>query len=298
MSTERMGRSLQNYFLAPGSAFNLGFSRFLFYGWFLWQAIFYDLADYANIPPEYWSPVTVLRPFSAPTYELMVWVVLILYVTTALACLGLFTRTTCWLTAFLGIYAFGVAGSYGDIRFHFAPMIIIACILPLSPCGDAFSIDRLLSRRKPKTDPSDYTWPMRLSQITLIALMFTAGYQKLAGNWLSQPIKNIEHWIHYKYFVQAKEKGYTLPEILLEIPQYDWLMFVMAVTLLVSEVLCPLALLTVWPKVRIFLVSLLFAMQLSLAVVFKTLKTFPWLGAYFFFVPWESLVKKLRNKVS
>jgi hypothetical protein len=79
-----------------------------------------------------------------------------------------------------------------------------------------------------------------------------------------------------------------MPDVVLAVSDQPWLLGFMSLAIL-CEVLIPLALVTRWPKLRFGLVGSLFLMQLGLAVFLKTLSSFPWLGAYFFFVPWDRL---------
>lgn len=291
-----MKAMLQEHLLGSdsGSAQRLGVTRALFYAWYLFQVFAYSPVEYARLPESFWAPVKALRFFDAPTPELMLALVLVLSLSAFMACIGLFTRLSTSVTFLVGFFVFGAMNSYGKTNFHFSPMVIMSCILAFSRCGDAFAVDAF-RKKSGGTGPVNYCWPSRLGQITLISLMFTAGCQKLSGNWLSQPIHNMEFWLKYKYFAHAKAKGIVMPDILLTVSDLEWLLGVMIIALL-CELLSPLALLTRWPMLRGGIIAGLFFMQLSLAVVLKTLVSFPWLGAYLFFVPWDLVIERFKGQ--
>lgn len=283
---------IHKYFFAPGSAVDLGISRFLFYLWFFVQIWMYNPIEYSMLPSNYWDPVFILIFFDAPTPQIMTYVVVALSITTLCAAIGFLTRLATISTAILGVYAFGCIESYGLIAFHFSPMIMISCILPFSRCGDAWSIDSLF-RKKYAADLGEYRWPVKLCHITFIALMFTAGCHKVFGTWLFEPLYNMEYWILHKFYAHSKLKGNTIPEFTLVIAQCKPILLLMAFTMIVGEFCSPLALIDKKPLLRFFMIALLFSMQLVLSIYFKTIPTFPWLGAYLFFIPWERLSKQI-----
>jgi hypothetical protein len=287
-------RHLQAYFLSPESAKRLGVTRIAFYAWFAFQVCAYTPWQFGRLPESLWDPVLLVGAMSPPSEQLLLGLSALLIASSLLACVGAFTRIATWITFLLGVCVFGAISSYGHVNIHFPPMIFLSCILACSRCGDAVSID---ANRKPPVPriSADYGWPLRLGQVVFIGLMFTAGYQKLLGNWLVQPIHNMEYFLKYKYFIQAKLKGIDLPEVVLTASEQPWLLAIMALGML-CEALIPLALITRWPTLRFGLVGALFLMQLGLAVVLKTLPSFPWLGAYFFFVPWNRLTRFFESQ--
>ncbi|MBI1354912.1 MAG: hypothetical protein GC160_11245 [Acidobacteria bacterium] len=284
-----MIEALRSYFLRPGSALRLGVSRALFYGWYLLQARVYQPARFAELPAELWDPPVLLRLFPAPDAATAAGIARILELSLLLSCLGLWTRAATVTATVTGAYLFGVMNGYGFINFHCIPLVLISWPLALAPCGDAFSLDAWLRRGPLVRDPADYRWPIRLAQLTLTALMCTAGLRKVLGNWLSQPVENMRAFLLYKYYPQAAEKGLELPELTLRLLDYDGLLLVMAAGMVVCELGSPAALLDGKPWLRAGWIGGLFLMQLLLAVWLKTLPTFPWLGAYVFWVPWNRI---------
>ncbi len=285
-----MIRLIETFFLKGGSATRLGVCRALFYGWFLVQIFVYDPVSYVSLPSEFWSPTLLLRVVPPPTVGLMAFATILAGIAALLSCLGFLTRISTAIVALAGTYIFGAINGYGHVTFHFAPMILVSWILPFSPCGDAFSLDCRFARLSSKTSSMDYQWPVRLAQIALVLLFFTAACQKLDGNWLEQPVQNMRHWLLYKYYMHAKLKGEPLSASVLFITRHSWVLLIMACVMLLSECFSPLALLDRWPIISAPVITSLFMMQFVLSTWLQTLPSFPWLGGYLFFVPWEKLL--------
>jgi len=285
---------LAAWLLRPGSARRLGVIRLLFYPWTLFQLRVYEPWSIAQLPDELWDPVWLLAVFPAPSQAVLVAMSALLVAASLCACIGWHARAATRIAFALLVAVFGVQSSYGQVNIHFQPMILLAGVLAFAPCGDAVSLDARRGARPRARDAADYHWPIRLGQFLFVGLMFTAGCQKLAGNWLFQPVHNIEYWLRYKLFIHAKAKGIEMPGILHFLVEQPWLVAVMVIPM-VCEVVSPLALVDRWPRLRFAIVGTLFAMQLALALVLKTLPSFPWLVAYLFFVPWDRILDAARR---
>ena len=217
----------------------------------------------------------------------------LLIVALGVCTVGLLTRVAAPLVALLGTHVFAVMNGYGYANFHIIPLVLISWPLALAPSGDALSLDALLGRGRKAMNPVDYHWPIRLAQITLPALMFTGGLQKIINAWFAHPVANMRSFLLYKYYPQAAEKGWTLPDLLLSVAEHEWILLPMALAMLICEFGSPLALPDGRPLVRVLLIGGLFLMQLNLALVLKTLPSFPWLAVYVFWVPWEAVWNRL-----
>ncbi len=108
---------------------------------------------------------------------------------TATMTIGLYSRTSTWL-----VLAF--AASY-SVRNHFVfsgeDCILrnILFLLAFSRCGDAWSFDRWLAKRRSGEVTVDFTplapaWPLRLMQVQVCLVYFTSGIAKQRGtDWLN-----------------------------------------------------------------------------------------------------------------
>jgi hypothetical protein len=126
--------------------------------------------------------------------------------------------------------------------------------------------------------------------------MCTAGLRKIQGDWLANPAGCMKSFIMYKFYAQVNEKVDVLPQYVLTIAENHWLLTLSAIVVVICEFGSPLAIPRRWMCIRGIMIGGLFAMQLVLAVVFKTLPTFPWLAAYVFWVPWEVLMRRPENR--
>lgn len=285
-----MNEFFLKYFFEPGSAVRLGVSRALFYAICLTQYFYLQPADYVQLPHELWTPPFVLWFFSPPDPTVFWYACLALQVVLVLSTLGIFTRVSVLLAAPLMTYVFGVVCSYKWISFHYSPLILIAWVLAFSYCGDAFSLDARWRGEGVEAD-GEYTWPLRAAWLVLVTLMFTGGYHKLLGGWLWRPAETMEWIFLFKYYPQAAQKSLVLPGLVLTLTRWTWVLGFFGLATLFLEFAAPLALVHTWPKLQIILIGGLFFMQLSLAIM-GTLASFPWLGAYAFWVPWDKLIRQ------
>lgn len=169
------------------------------------------------------------------------------------ALLGLFTRLSCFVTAVLLIYFWGMAYSVGQAHHEKIALTFAVAALPFSPCGARLSLDALIRRSRgrrletmaPPTpvDVSPWAgWPQRLTQVSIAIGYFFAGSTKLATSGLD--------WIN----------GYSLQANMLStggawgptVGRYVWLTSLMSIAILVVQVGFPLAIL--FPRLRWFFV--------------------------------------------
>lgn len=256
--------------------------RAFFYAWCAFQVYVYAPWDYARMPPEFWRPPYVLWMCSAPTPQLALVVCQVLWVALAFCTVGLFTRLTTAVAALLLTYAFGVTNGYGAVGFHHSPLVLIAWVLALSRCGDAFSLDALRTATVP--DSPAYRWPIRVCRVVLVVMMVSAGYHKTVGGWWADPALSIEYFIRAKAYVQAEKQGLIPSVALLALLSHRGLLMLMGWGTVTLELFSPLALPDRWPRLRAVFIGGLFGMQLTLAAL-ATLASFPWLAAYVFWLP-------------
>lgn len=199
---------------------------------------------------------------------------------------GWHTRTSTTAVALLGTYCLSWINALGGISFHAMPLVLISWILPFSRCGDSFSLD---ARGDEPGDSPGYHWPIRVCWFPLLLPMASAGFHKVVGQWLDRPDEMIESFLRFKYYVHAKTKGLEVSPLVLELLPRKGLLKFLAYLTVVLELGSPLALLDRPTFLRVYWIGGLFMMQFTLAYVLHTLETFPWMGAYVFWVPWEKV---------
>jgi HTTM domain len=274
-----------DWMFRAGSARRLGVSRALFYLCYCWQLWVLHPLDYVVVPQQFWSAVPLLDWLPQPAPGLAELVYGLTFLSGCLAILGWRTKWTTACLAVLGTWVFSWINSLGGISFHTMPLVLISWILPFSSCGDAFSLD---SRGRELVDDSPaYNWPIRVCWFPLLLPMASAGVHKVVGQWLTQPDEMIESFLRYKYYVHGSTKMLEISPVVLKLLPYRGLLKCAAYLTVALELGCPLALLDRPVFLRVFWVGGLFVMQLTLAYALITLETFPWMGAYVFWVPWE-----------
>ncbi len=95
------------------------------------------------------------------------------------ACLGLATGLSLAVAALLSLYWFSLPNQFG-VQHHRNHLTVQALlVLALSRCGDAFSLDQLLSGVSTPGWSGEYTWPARMICLCLTAMFAAAGWTKL-----------------------------------------------------------------------------------------------------------------------
>ncbi|MFE1744162.1 hypothetical protein [Coleofasciculus sp. H7-2] len=99
--------------------------------------------------------------------------------------IGLFSRTSALLTAFIGFYALGIPQFFGKVdRDHH--LLWFSAILAASRCGDYFSGDAIFTAWKradrgvvePPSSSSIYALPLRFVWLLLGIIYFFLGFWK------------------------------------------------------------------------------------------------------------------------
>lgn len=111
---------------------------------------------------------------------------------TLLAAAGYFTPLTVAVSAVITTASLGVKYGFGLIHFHEAAICVVAGVLACSRCGDDFSLDAWLVRRRRKKATleerrceGEYGWPVQLARLVSAAVLFSAGVSKLRHSGLA-----------------------------------------------------------------------------------------------------------------
>ncbi|MEH2071731.1 MAG: DCC1-like thiol-disulfide oxidoreductase family protein [Nostoc sp.] len=108
-----------------------------------------------------------LIPINGTLAQISCWLLIICSFT---AMIGLFTRSSAWLTVILGFYALGIPQSFGKVD-HYHHLLWFAAILGVSRCADILSLDAIFMAWK-RADRGQVE-PPGLSQIYALPLRFT-----------------------------------------------------------------------------------------------------------------------------
>ncbi|GEM_PF-2437070 len=257
--TQLLQRIRHHWFPQQGSLVRLGGLRLI-----LFALLIFDIFNYAQtiIPdaarishgelPGPWRPVLFLEllHLGPPGLEIIRIVFGVLLAAAVLGFLGLWTRLSCWIAAFLSTYWTAIAYAYTQPHHDKVAFTIGLFALALGPSGARLSLDSLRNRERrarqgkdplqaPKTDPFAM-FPIRLLQWTLVLGYTAPGLSK----WILAGPK----WVN----------GYTLMGIMMEhngplasfFASQLWLCI--AGSILVLFVQTTFSAVLFWPKARWF----------------------------------------------
>ena len=169
-------------------------------------------------------------------------------------------------------------------------VVLILGGLAFSHCGGAWSLDRLLFRRRrgekalgiQQVSSSKYTWPVRLVQVVMVLAFFGAGFSKLSYSgwgWIASDNRALmlvaHHYSHYPLNFWG-----------LHLAPYGFLCQLMAAGTVVFEAGAPLALLS--RRLCRVLVPGLVQMQVGIWILLG-LGFYNYFLCYLFWVPWNRL---------
>lgn len=276
---------LSRYFFTPERPEPLAVCRILYCVWLLvYYAGFVDFRGWSRVTEALYRPVALHSFLPPPPGDHIVGPLQYLWWTLLLlGAAGFLTRFSLGFACGLSLYLLGLSTSFGKIS-HSEPMVIFGLgILAFSRCGDVWSVDAWLRRRRGiDTTPvlsGEYRWPIRTVWVVMAMVFFQAGLNKL--------IKAGPGWAAPDSFgPQMLQHFYTNSpplQIGLKLAWVTPFLWVAGISSLAGEVLFPLAL--VWRKARLILPAMMFTMQLNIAFL---LGVYFWqyMAAYVFWVPW------------
>jgi hypothetical protein len=280
----------------PASAFALGVVRCVVHGTFLLSVLFTSFAALSALPPTILRPTGAMKflPWSfydqLQTPSGMMILKIALVVSLLLSTAGLLTVVSTKTSLLLVVFYQGLLRSFG--HFNHDEMLAVYClaVLAFTPCGDEFSFDSWLLKKRRELPAFAYAYPILLMQLLMAWVYFSSALIKLrvAGlKYLSPdnlPALAIFHSLdnlHDTHFRLA----FWLPQLKAYLP------FAIALVL-VWELLFPLAIF--WRRMRwwilgvgvVFHVATLFAMNIF----------FPHqLAMYLIFVNWDRWRRKVAS---
>ena len=289
-------KDINRFFYQPAGPLNLGISRFLYYGIIFFIYLGTDFSHWGKMPEVLWYPIFFFDFFSIPVLSPVVLEILgIVWLISIMLCsVGFHTRLNTVLSFVIGLYLFGLVNSFAKTSHVETLMLLILAIMAFSKCGDGFSVDSILKKRKKSgsedtsTQSFEYTWPLSLIKVMFVFLFCAAGLSKLRNSGL--------HWFTSDFFSSLLiNKGFTGDR---SMPLISWLPFwlgshpklchFLAGTALFLEILAPLALINNY--LRVILIPSLFLLVCGFWIVLGI--PFPQLLASFvFWIPWNSFIR-------
>src|SRR5688572_18272668 len=178
-------KKLLNIRVVPASALALGVVRSIVHGTFLVSVLVTSFSALGALP------VTILRPTGA--MKLLPWSLYdqlltpsgmailktAMVVSLLLSTIGFFTSISTKTSLLLVVFYQGLVRSFG--HFNHDEMLAVYClaVLAFTPCGDSFSLDHWLRRRKTERPPWAYSYPILLMQLLMAWVYFSSALIKL-----------------------------------------------------------------------------------------------------------------------
>ena len=239
----RLRAALTRGLFAPAPAGPLGLCRVGFYALLFAYYLPLDFAAFGGLPASLLHPISVFRVLGLPIAPAgvldplqHVWKLSLL-----LAAAGLWTRPAAWVAFLAGAYLLAVPQNVGRVFHDDALLLFLLAAMAFSRCGDAWSVDARLRRRRggsPPVPSGEYRWPIVTAQTVLACVFFAAGYAKLKNGGLA--------WVFSDHMatVLVKQQYNSDPWVSwgLAVARHGWLAKTMAAATLLIELAYPLAL--------------------------------------------------------
>ena len=184
---KQLSAALENFWFKDSSAINLGIYRIIFY--FIAACIFYqtETALIPRLDEILYYPVLFYRllGFSHQTVDGLALARTLGIVSSGLAMIGLFTRTSMALCFLSGFYLFSARYQYGFTHELESCFVIALLIFASSSAGLVMSLDcRFRKRIKQSSYVGEFFWPIQLIRFTWCFLFFTAFVWKILSSGL------------------------------------------------------------------------------------------------------------------
>ena len=281
----------RRWWFEPETPDNLGVCRLLFYGLLLAYYLPVSHVGWGSVPASFRNPIWLFErlhlpilPDAARAVLVAVWKLALL-----LSCVGLLTRVGTAVGFVVGFYLIGVPYNFGKTDHMTANLVWAMGIMALSRCGDAWSVDALIRRKRGRPAPApsgEYRWPVRAVWVTMATIFFAAGMAKV--------IQGGPAWVFSDHMAISLVQRYydvTAPPPLdwgLRVARHSWLARSMAAGSLALELAAPLALFS--RRLRRVGPWMLLGMQVGIGLLMDVWFT-RFFFAYVFWVPWDRLVR-------
>jgi hypothetical protein len=177
--------------VVPSSAFALGVVRAIVNGTFLVSVLVTSFSALGSLPVTILRPTGVMKVFPWGVYDRLLtpsgmttlkWAMVL---SLLLSATGLLTVVSTKTSLLLVLFYQGLVRSFG--HFNHDEMLGVYClaVLAFTPCGDAFSLDRLITKRaRPGAAPKDrprfaYAYPILLMQLLMAWAYFSSALIKM-----------------------------------------------------------------------------------------------------------------------
>jgi hypothetical protein len=263
-------------------------------GFLVCEILLTDFVDLGRLPATVMRPTGAMQFFPWRFYEVlltprgMLTLKSLLVVSLIAATAGYLTGAATKTAALLFLFYEGLVRSFIHFNHDEMPMVYMLVVLAFTPCGDGFSVDRLLGRVREKAGNIVYGYPILLMRILLAWSYFSSALVKLrvAGlgyfNADNLPTLAIMHSLDNLHATHYR--------LAFWLPRARGIMTFVVVLVVLWELAFPLAIFSKVARRVVLPAGVLF----HLGTLFSMNVFFPYhLAAYLVFVDWPRLFARV-----
>lgn len=277
----------------PTDADALGVIRAAFCAFVLLQMLSTDFAAFGHLPTTVMRPTGAMQLLSWRFYDALItprgMLILkaLLVVSLLSSSLGFFTSLATKFAALLFLFYEGLVRSFGLFNHDEMTGVYILVVLAFTPCGDGFSLDRLLRATRQRWPGFAYGYPILLMRILVAWSYFTSALIKMRVTGLryfspdNLPVVSIWHSLDNLHESQHK-LAFWLPNI-------RGITGAIVIVALLWELLFPLAIFSKLARRIILPFGIVFHL---LTIPFMNI-SFPYhMAAYVVFIDWPRVAAR------
>jgi len=280
-----------------GSAMTLGVTRSVVSGTFLIATLVTSFSALGQLPVTILRPTGLMKILPWNFYDRlltpsgMFTFKSVLLLSLLLSTFGLLTSLSTKVSLLLVIFYEGLVRSFGHYNHDEMLAVYYLVVLAFVPCGDDFSLDHWLGRKRAGQSSFIYGYPVLLMQVLMAWVYFSSALVKMrvAGlKYLSAdnlPVLAIFHSLDNLHDTGFR-LAFWLPQVRVVLP------FVVGLVL-VWELFFPVAI--VWRRARWWILG--FGVLFHVATLFLMNIFFPYqLAMYLVFVDWDKVGKWINRR--
>lgn len=280
-----------------GSALTLGVSRSVVSGTFLIATLVTSFSALGQLPVTILRPTGLMKVLPWNFYDRLLTpsgmfaFKSVLLLSLLLSTFGLLTSFSTKVSLLLVIFYEGLVRSFGHYNHDEMLAVYYLVVLAFVPCGDNFSLDHWLGRKRAGQSSFIYGYPVLLMQSLMAWVYFSSALVKMrvAGlKYLSAdnlPVLAVFHSLDNLHDTGFR-LAFWLPQVRVVLP------FVVGVVL-VWELLFPVAI--VWRRARWWILG--FGVLFHIATLFLMNIFFPYqLAMYLIFVDWDKVGEWINRR--
>jgi hypothetical protein len=285
-----------NRFLS-GSALSLGIARSFVHGTFLMATLVTSFSALGQLPVTILRPTGLMKLLPWSFYDRLLTATgmsvfkYVMILSLLFSTIGFLSSLSTKFSLLLVVFYQGLVRSFGHFNHDEMLAVYYLVVLAFVPCGDAFSLDHWLRRKRANQPLFAYGFPVFLMQLLMAWSYFSSALVKLRVNgvkYLSQdnlPVLSIYHSLDNLHDTSFR-LAFWLPQVRAVLP-------VVVGVILIWELIFPLSIF--WRRARWWILG--FGVLFHVSTVLFMNVFFPYqLAMYLIFVDWDKLAAWLNQR--